>query len=168
MSSEKCKFNDVYHIYHEKLIISGNIPITIWNLAPFTVKDFTIRTLADRIKDLPQLINLYPQVPKHNGLRKILLQNRRQRWVACWVEFMLSTLYFTDQDFLSVIVQHLQPLNGNDLKIRSAPHRILDTIDLKIVFPAQPKIKAFQKYIKGKGFYMYFKHWLNVCSFILS
>ena len=109
-----------------------------------------------------------PTGAQTHGLRKILLQNRRQRWVACWVEFMLSTLYFTDQDFLSVIVQHLQPLNGNDLKIRSAPHRILDTIDLKIVFPAQPKIKAFQKYIKGKGFYMYFKHWLNVCSFILS
>ena len=37
----------------------------VWNLAPFTEKDFKIRGLGDRIKDLPHLVNLYPDIPKN-------------------------------------------------------------------------------------------------------
>ncbi|XP_072020613.1 signal transducer and activator of transcription 5B-like isoform X2 [Amphiura filiformis] len=36
----------------------------VWNLQPFTAEDFNIRTLADRIHDLPHLTNLYPDIPK--------------------------------------------------------------------------------------------------------
>ncbi|XP_023932909.1 signal transducer and activator of transcription 5B [Lingula anatina] len=36
----------------------------VWNLAPFTTKDFAIRALADRIKDLPNLQFLHPNIPK--------------------------------------------------------------------------------------------------------
>lgn len=36
----------------------------VWNLMPFTSKDFTIRSLADRISDLNHLLLLYPSQPK--------------------------------------------------------------------------------------------------------
>ncbi|TRY64753.1 hypothetical protein DNTS_017803 [Danionella cerebrum] len=36
----------------------------VWNLMPFTTKDFTIRSLADRISDLNHLLFLYPNQPK--------------------------------------------------------------------------------------------------------
>uniref|UniRef100_A0AAY4D8T2 Signal transducer and activator of transcription n=1 Tax=Denticeps clupeoides TaxID=299321 RepID=A0AAY4D8T2_9TELE len=36
----------------------------VWNLMPFTTKDFTIRSLADRISDLNHLHFLYPSQPK--------------------------------------------------------------------------------------------------------
>lgn len=36
----------------------------VWNLMPFTTKDFSIRSLADRISDLNHLLFLYPSQPK--------------------------------------------------------------------------------------------------------
>ena len=36
----------------------------VWNLQPWYAKDFTVRNLADRIQDLPQLQYLYPNIPK--------------------------------------------------------------------------------------------------------
>ncbi|CAH1775759.1 unnamed protein product [Owenia fusiformis] len=36
----------------------------VWNLAPFAAKDFAIRSLADRISDLPTLSTLFPNIPK--------------------------------------------------------------------------------------------------------
>jgi len=36
----------------------------VWNLAPFTDKHFRIRNLGDTIKDLQNLVFLYPNVPK--------------------------------------------------------------------------------------------------------
>ncbi|XP_052803181.1 signal transducer and activator of transcription 5B-like isoform X2 [Mya arenaria] len=42
----------------------------VWNLAPFTIKDFTIRGLADRIKDLDALVALYPDIPKDSAFGK--------------------------------------------------------------------------------------------------
>lgn len=38
--------------------------IQVCNLLPFTDKDFRIRSLADRIKDLSVLWTLYPNIPK--------------------------------------------------------------------------------------------------------
>ncbi|PIK52917.1 putative signal transducer and activator of transcription 5B isoform X2, partial [Apostichopus japonicus] len=37
----------------------------VLNLQPYTGDDFNIRSLADRIKDLGQLVYLYPDIPKH-------------------------------------------------------------------------------------------------------
>ncbi|XP_071941820.1 signal transducer and activator of transcription 5B-like isoform X2 [Antedon mediterranea] len=52
---------------------SGDDPQTgtsqVWNLQPFTGEDFNIRSLADRIQDLPHLIYLYPDIPKDNAFR---------------------------------------------------------------------------------------------------
>ena len=42
----------------------------VWNLAPFTIKDFAIRGLADRIKDLISLVTLYPDIPKDNAFQR--------------------------------------------------------------------------------------------------
>ena len=39
-------------------------------LQPFTSKDFTIRTLADRISDLKHLIYLFPDIPKDQAFGK--------------------------------------------------------------------------------------------------
>lgn len=45
------------------LLFSGER--VVLNLQPYTGDDFNIRTLADRIKDLGQLVYLYPDIPKH-------------------------------------------------------------------------------------------------------
>ena len=45
------------------------------NLHPFTDKDFRIRSLADRIKDLTILWNLYPRTPKDAAFGKYWTNN---------------------------------------------------------------------------------------------
>lgn len=42
----------------------------VWNLMPYTTKDFTIRSLADRISDLNHLLFLYPDRPKDDVFSK--------------------------------------------------------------------------------------------------
>ncbi|XP_053409133.1 signal transducer and activator of transcription 5B-like isoform X2 [Mercenaria mercenaria] len=41
----------------------------VWNLAPLSAKDFALRGLADRIKDLTTLVALYPDTPKHTAFQ---------------------------------------------------------------------------------------------------
>ncbi|XP_034990168.1 signal transducer and activator of transcription 5B [Zootoca vivipara] len=41
-----------------------------WNLMPFTTRDFSIRTLADRLGDLPYLLYVYPDRPKEEVFSK--------------------------------------------------------------------------------------------------
>ena len=42
----------------------------MWNLLPYTTKDFSIRSLADRISDLNHLLFLYPDRPKDEVFAK--------------------------------------------------------------------------------------------------
>ena len=42
----------------------------VWNLAPFTEKDFKIRSVGDRIKDLEHLTYLYPNISKEDAFNK--------------------------------------------------------------------------------------------------
>ncbi|XP_066554522.1 signal transducer and activator of transcription 5B isoform X1 [Amia ocellicauda] len=42
----------------------------VWNLMPYTTKDFSIRSLADRISDLNHLLFLYPDRPKEDVFSK--------------------------------------------------------------------------------------------------
>ncbi|XP_055513113.1 signal transducer and activator of transcription 5A isoform X2 [Leucoraja erinacea] len=42
----------------------------VWNLLPYTTKDFSIRSLADRISDLNHLLYLYPDRPKDDVFSK--------------------------------------------------------------------------------------------------
>jgi len=46
----------------------------VWNLAPFTDKDFKIRGLGDRIKDIQNLTHLYPDIPKTQAFGKFWTQ----------------------------------------------------------------------------------------------
>ncbi|XP_061447208.1 signal transducer and activator of transcription 5B isoform X2 [Rhineura floridana] len=41
-----------------------------WNLMPFTTRDFSIRSLADRLGDLPYLLYVYPDRPKEEVFSK--------------------------------------------------------------------------------------------------
>ncbi|XP_015682556.1 signal transducer and activator of transcription 5B, partial [Protobothrops mucrosquamatus] len=41
-----------------------------WNLMPFTTRDFCIRSLADRLGDLPYLLYVYPDRPKEEVFSK--------------------------------------------------------------------------------------------------
>lgn len=49
----------------------------IWNLQPFSAKDFQIRGLAERINDLPQLHILYPDIPKQNAFSRFMTQTSK-------------------------------------------------------------------------------------------
>lgn len=42
----------------------------VWNLMPYTTKDFSIRSLADRISDLNHLLFLFPDRPKDEVFSK--------------------------------------------------------------------------------------------------
>lgn len=48
----------------------GGEPSEVFMLQPFTSKDFTIRSLADRISDLPHLVHLYPDINKVQAFSK--------------------------------------------------------------------------------------------------
>ncbi|XP_021373929.1 signal transducer and activator of transcription 5B-like [Mizuhopecten yessoensis] len=43
---------------------------SVWNLAPYGRKDFIIRSLSDRIKDLDALVTLYPNISKSQAFGK--------------------------------------------------------------------------------------------------
>lgn len=42
----------------------------LWNLKPFTTRDFSIRSLADRLGDLSYLIYVFPDRPKDEVFSK--------------------------------------------------------------------------------------------------
>lgn len=42
----------------------------LWNLKPFTTRDFSIRSLADRLGDLSYLIYVFPDRPKDEVFAK--------------------------------------------------------------------------------------------------
>ena len=48
--------------------------LQVWNLAPFTDKDFRIRGIGDRIKDLQNLVYLFPDIPKAHAFSKFWTQ----------------------------------------------------------------------------------------------
>jgi len=50
----------------------------VFNLAPFTDKHFRIRGLGDTIKDLHNLLYLYPEVPKGQVFSKFWTQGTYQ------------------------------------------------------------------------------------------
>ena len=53
----------------------GSDKLKVHNLLPFTDKDFRIRSLADRINDLPILVTLYPDIPKESAFGKYWAQS---------------------------------------------------------------------------------------------
>lgn len=68
--------NEVKFLKKRNLTQSGGITIAwveaapnpqIVMLQPFCSKDFGIRSLGDRIKDLSQCVTLYPDIPKDSA-----------------------------------------------------------------------------------------------------
>ena len=56
----------------------------IWNLQPFSAKDFQILGLAERINDLPQLHFLYPDIPKQAAFARFMTQT--SKWAKSVVQ----------------------------------------------------------------------------------
>lgn len=59
-----------YRDYNIWLFLSWLGERLVWNLLPYTTKDFSIRSLADRISDLNHLLFLYPDRPKDEVFAK--------------------------------------------------------------------------------------------------
>uniref|UniRef100_A0A672LW10 Signal transducer and activator of transcription n=1 Tax=Sinocyclocheilus grahami TaxID=75366 RepID=A0A672LW10_SINGR len=59
----------------------------VWNLMPYTTKDFSIRSLADRISDLNHLLFLYPDRPKDEVFSKYYTPP------LCKLDLYLSTYF---------------------------------------------------------------------------
>ena len=57
-------------LYFKRFTVLCSAERQVWNLAPFTSKDFAIRGLADRVKDLQSLVYLYPDMPKAQAFAK--------------------------------------------------------------------------------------------------
>lgn len=59
-----------------RVVGGGNEPFpftadrNLWNLKPFTTRDFSIRSLADRLGDLNYLIYVFPDRPKDEVFSK--------------------------------------------------------------------------------------------------
>ena len=49
------------------MVLAHNGSVYICNLSPFTDKDFRIRSLANRVKDIETLRYLYPDIPKEQA-----------------------------------------------------------------------------------------------------
>lgn len=73
----------------------GTDKIQVCNLSPFTDKDFKIRCLADRVKDLPVLIKLFPDIPKDNAFGKYWSQSNDTVQQANPLDYIQSTLIMT-------------------------------------------------------------------------
>ncbi|KAL3836539.1 hypothetical protein ACJMK2_021963 [Sinanodonta woodiana] len=81
-----------------------------WNLAPFTSKDFNIRSLADRIKDLQTLLYLYPDIPKAKAFSKY--------YTAVSEELPSKTGYIKSA-LMSVIPSQPQPQNAAQMSFEN-------------------------------------------------
>ena len=64
--------NELKSQLYEMLYVAGEKQV--WNLAPFTDKDFKIRGLGDRVKDLQNLTTLYPDINKSQAFSRFWSQ----------------------------------------------------------------------------------------------
>lgn len=84
--------------------MDGIMQVTM--IQPFTNKDFAIRSLGDRIKDLTQCVTLYPDIPKEKAFGAYftpMVGKCRQEessisylWLNFIVFFLLFFFYRTD------------------------------------------------------------------------
>lgn len=73
------------------------------NLSPFTDKDFRIRCLADRVKDLTVLCTLYPDIPKENAFGKYWSQSTDSVQQANPLDYIQHTLSMTIPGYVCLI-----------------------------------------------------------------
>lgn len=65
----------------------------VWNLLPYTTKDFSIRSLADRISDLNHLLFLYPDRPKDEVFAKYYTPPLCMYWQCLFLNMDTLLLY---------------------------------------------------------------------------
>jgi len=58
----------------------------VWNLQPWYARDFSVRKLADRINDLPQLLYLYPRIPKETAFQEFCSEAKPMAISADYVQ----------------------------------------------------------------------------------
>ncbi|KAI5636789.1 STAT protein, DNA binding domain-containing protein [Phthorimaea operculella] len=109
--------DDVFGKYYTKP--EGN---EVFSLQPFTSRDLTLRSLADRVLDLQQLQFLYPNISKDDVFGK----------------------YYTKPEGNEVF--SLQPFTSRDLTLRSLADRVLDLQQLQFLYPNISKDDVFGKY----------------------
>ena len=58
----------------------------VWNLQPWYARDFSVRKLADRVSDLPQLLYLYPRIPKEAAFQEFCSEAKPMAISADYVQ----------------------------------------------------------------------------------
>lgn len=74
----------------------------VWNLMPYTTKDFSIRSLADRISDLNHLLFLYPDRPKDEVFSKYYTPPLCKQTSSNVHHFNIRPVYFTGNALMSL------------------------------------------------------------------
>lgn len=78
------------------------------NVSPFTDKDFRIRCLADRVKDLSELCTLYPDVPKERAFGKYWSQSSDPVQEPNRLDYIPHTLSMTIPGYVSNVSNALR------------------------------------------------------------
>ncbi|XP_041351652.1 signal transducer and activator of transcription 5B-like [Gigantopelta aegis] len=114
----------------------ANGKLEVWNLKPFGAKDFSIRSLADRIKDLHNLVYLYPDIPKENAFGKYFSSNPG--------EDTPNTDGYIKPNLMTVIPGHYngQPMNLENPQTPQTP---------QLMEPFSPTTSATSVYDKSPG-----------------
>lgn len=71
----------------------------VWNLQPWYARDFSVRKLADRISDLPQLLYLYPQIPKETAFQEFCSETKPMTISADYVQSGIAAVIPRGRDF---------------------------------------------------------------------
>ncbi|KAM4737500.1 signal transducer and activator of transcription 6 [Anableps anableps] len=90
----------------------------IQNIQPFSRRDLEIRCLGDRIRDITDILFLYPNVPKHDAFKKFYTE--QQPTSSGYIPVSLQTKVGTEPSILNVEdnsfpINTLPPANLTDL-----------------------------------------------------
>lgn len=76
------------------VVYENGMPL-IQNIQPFTKRDLEIRCLGDRIRDINEILYLYPNVPKNDAFKKFY-SGRQQPIVSGYIPVTLQTKVGTE------------------------------------------------------------------------
>uniref|UniRef100_A0A672LZG4 Signal transducer and activator of transcription n=1 Tax=Sinocyclocheilus grahami TaxID=75366 RepID=A0A672LZG4_SINGR len=99
----------------------------VWNLMPYTTKDFSIRSLADRISDLNHLLFLYPDRPKDEVFSKYYTPP------LCKLDLYLSTYFssfLTWYIYIYIYIYTNYHSNGDPMLDADGDFDLDDTMDV--------------------------------------
>ncbi|XP_047218375.1 signal transducer and activator of transcription 6 isoform X2 [Girardinichthys multiradiatus] len=96
----------------------------IQNIQPFNKKDLEIRCLGDRIRDIDEILYLYPNLPKHDAFKKYY-SGRQQPTSSGYIPVTLQTKVGSEPSVLNV--------DGNTFPTSLSPDNLPDLNSLPIV-----------------------------------